>query len=88
MTHALSSVLTELDPLGYETLNRPHADVLDVNQSPPARRFTRGTKYCSRSWGEWRGAICLRDSTALSLTTVSSTVAKLSRGTCSNRLST
>ena len=47
---------------------------------PPARRLTRGTKWFSRSdWLCW-AAMFLSDSTALSRTTVSSTVAKLSNG--------
>ena len=62
------------------TLKRPHADVRDVNQSPVAKRFTMGTKWVSRSLGECSSESFLRLSTALSLTTVSSTVAKLSRG--------
>jgi hypothetical protein len=33
-TYCLSSAFTELDTLGYATANKPHADVLDVNQSP------------------------------------------------------
>ena len=53
---------------------------LTVNHSPPASLLTRGTKYCSK-WGtECSWQMFLKDSTALSLTTVSSTVARDSRG--------
>lgn len=79
-TYDRSSDLTELDTRGYDTLKRPQADVRLVNQSPMASLFTNGTKCCSRSWGVCRAATCLRLSTALSLTTVSSTVARLSSG--------
>ena len=47
---------------------------------PHARRLTIGTKFSSRSSVEWCSATERSDSTALSLTTVSSTVARLSRG--------
>lgn len=52
----------------------------DVNQSPDANRMTRLTKWFSRSVGECNTAIWRSDSTALSLTTVSSTVANDSNG--------
>ena len=41
-----------------------------------------GMKCFSMSWGECASATALSDSTALSLTTVSSTVARLSSGGC------
>ena len=51
-----------------------------INNLPWANRLTRGTKLLSKSSAEWSAHIFRRDSTALSRTTVSSTVAKLSRG--------
>lgn len=57
-----------------------------MNQSPLASRFTRGSKWTSRSTGECSWEIFRRDSTALSLTTVSSTVARLSRGGCRSKI--
>ena len=47
---------------------------------PPESRLTRGTKWFSRSDVECSLAMFRSDSTALSRTTVSSTVARLSRG--------
>ena len=47
---------------------------------PPASLLSSGTKWFSRSLGECCAAIFLSESTALSLTTVSSTVARLSSG--------
>lgn len=64
----------------YAYLNNPQAEALDVNQSPPARRCTSGTKCCSKACGVWCAATARSDATALSRTTVSSTVAKDSSG--------
>ena len=47
---------------------------------PVVSLWTMGMKCSSMSFGEWASATALRDSTALSLTTVSSTVARLSSG--------
>lgn len=61
-------------------LKSPHADALEVNQSPPAKRCTSGTKCCSSACVEWCAATALNDATALSRTTVSSTGARDSSG--------
>ncbi len=50
--------------------------------SPAERRLTRGTKWFSKSDGECWAAIVRSESTALSRTTVSSTVARDSKGGC------
>lgn len=64
----------------YIYLNSPHAEALDVNQSPPANLCTNGTKYCSRACGVCWAATARREATALSRTTVSSTAARDSKG--------
>lgn len=51
-----------------------------MNQSPDARRWTKGTKCASKSPGLCCPEIARKESTALSRTTVSSTVASDSRG--------
>ena len=53
-----------------------------MNQSPTANLLTRGTKCVSKSSLLCSSQILRRESTALSLTTVSSTVANDSRGGC------
>jgi hypothetical protein len=69
-----------VDTRGYATENRPQAEVLEVNQSPVDRRLTKGTKCASKSATECWTEIARRESTALSRTTVSSTVANDSSG--------
>ena len=79
-TNALNSSFIVAPTCGYDTLYNPQADARDVNQSPWVNLLIRGTKNLS-IWSElWSAAIFLSDSTALSLTTVSSTVARLSKG--------
>ena len=58
-----------------------------MNQSPDARRWTKGTKCASKSTGLCCPEIARSESTALSRTTVSSTVAKDSKGGC-NKIQT
>jgi len=58
-----------------------------VNQSPDARRWTKGTKCASKSTGVCCPEIARNESTALSRTTVSSTVASDSKGGC-NKIQT
>lgn len=53
-----------------------------MNQSPDARRWTKGTKCASKSTGLCCPEIARSESTALSRTTVSSTVANDSKGGC------
>ena len=36
--------LTDVETRGQQTTNKPHAEVLEVNHSPLAKRFTNGTK--------------------------------------------
>lgn len=68
------------ETFGYATLKSPHAEVREVNQSPPDRRRTRGTKCFSMLPAECWLATLQSDSTALSLTIVSSTFARVSKG--------
>jgi len=77
---ALNSALTAGETLEYATLNNPQAEVRDVNQSPDANLLRSGIKYVSRSAALCCSEIRRSDSTALSRTTVSSTVASDSRG--------
>ena len=64
----------------YATATMPHADMRAVNQSPDASLCTAGTK-CAVMPSDVIAAPTLHaDSTAFSLTTVSSTVERFSRG--------